>query len=145
MANEQNLIPFNQRSESEQREMRRKGGINSGKSRLKKKYGQELVRMMLDMPEKDPRIIEELTRLGINPKDMKKEVAMNARQIDKAIRKADTSAYMAVLKAAGYDKGEGVNIRIGSDEKPPVIVFGTAGEQEEQHDEPAPEQEPEMM
>lgn len=33
MANEQNLIPFYKRSESEQRELRSQGGINSGKSR----------------------------------------------------------------------------------------------------------------
>lgn len=36
MANEQNLIPFTERSESEVREMNRKGGINSGKSRREK-------------------------------------------------------------------------------------------------------------
>lgn len=33
MATEQNLIPFYKRSESEQRELRSQGGINSGKSR----------------------------------------------------------------------------------------------------------------
>lgn len=37
MANEQNLIPFDARTESEQREIRRKGGIASGKARRKKK------------------------------------------------------------------------------------------------------------
>lgn len=87
---------------------------------------------MLDMPETDPRIIEELSKMGINPKDMKKEVAMTGRQIDKAIRKADTYAYQAVLKAAGYDKSDAVNINIG-DNKPPVIVFGEAPAQEAQN------------
>lgn len=34
--NDENLIPFNERSESEVREMNRKGGINSGKARRAK-------------------------------------------------------------------------------------------------------------
>ena len=36
MANEENLIPFNERSVSETRELGRKGGIASGKTRRKK-------------------------------------------------------------------------------------------------------------
>lgn len=34
--NDENLIPFNERSEDEVREMNRRGGINSGKARRKK-------------------------------------------------------------------------------------------------------------
>ena len=41
--NEQNLIPFDQRSEKEVREMNRKGGINSGKARREKKAMRELL------------------------------------------------------------------------------------------------------
>ena len=37
MANEENLIPFEERTESEQREIRSKGGIASGKSRRHKR------------------------------------------------------------------------------------------------------------
>ena len=48
---------------------------------------------------------------------------MHVRQIQKAIRKADTRAYAQVLKAAGYTEDEGININIASEE-PPVIVFG---------------------
>lgn len=36
MANEGNLVPFSERSESEVREMNRRGGINSGKARRAK-------------------------------------------------------------------------------------------------------------
>ena len=102
MANEQNLIPFSERTESEQREIRRKGGKASGKARLRKKHGKELVRALLEMKEADPRIIEELERLGINASEITNEVAMHIRQIEKAKRKADTNAYKAVNQAAGY-------------------------------------------
>lgn len=49
-----NLIPFDQRSEEEQREIRRKGGIASGIARRKKKSLLECARRVLeaDIPEK---------------------------------------------------------------------------------------------
>lgn len=48
MANEQNLIPFGERSESEQREIRSKGGKASGKSRREKKKFRDLFIELLD-------------------------------------------------------------------------------------------------
>ena len=102
MANEKNLIPFDKRTENETRELGRKGGKASGKARLRKKHGKELVRALLEMKEADPRIIEELERLGINASEITNEVAMHIRQIEKAKRKADTNAYKAVNQAAGY-------------------------------------------
>ena len=119
--NEQNLI---HPSPSEARENGRKGGIISGQRRLAKKRGRELVQLMLALPEIDERIISEMEKMGL-PRKVSKEVAMNARQIDKAIKKADTNAYLAVLKAAGYDKTDVV--LDFSDEQPPVIVFGNNG------------------
>ena len=115
MANEQNLIPFNKRTENETRELGRKGGRASGKSRLRKKHGKELVRALLEMKEADPRIIEELERLGINASEITNEVAMHIRQIEKAKRKADTNAYKAVNQAAGYtddDEKGGTTVQI---------------------------------
>lgn len=115
MANEQNLIPFSERTENEQREIRRKGGKASGKARLRKKHGKELVRSLLEMKEVDPRIIEELQKLGLDAKEITNEVAMHIRQIEKAKRKADTNAYKAVNQAAGYtddDERGGATVQI---------------------------------
>ncbi len=106
MANEKNLIPFDKRTENETRELGRKGGKASGKARLRKKHGKELVRALLEMKEADPRIIEELERLGINASEITNEVAMHIRQIEKAKRKADTNAYKAVNQAAGYTEDD---------------------------------------
>lgn len=125
-----NLIPFDQRTEEEQREIRRKGGIASGKSRLRKKHGKELVRAILEMRETDPRIIEEMVRLGLNKTDLTNEVVMNVRQIEKAKRKADTKAFNAIQKAAGYID-EDVNIDINIDNQPPVIVFSPGQPEQE--------------
>lgn len=46
--NEKNLIPNTERSPEELREMGRKGGIASGKSRRQKRDLQKLAKMLLD-------------------------------------------------------------------------------------------------
>ena len=50
MANEDNLIPFNERTESEQREIARQGGIKSGESRRKRKAVREVMEMIASQP-----------------------------------------------------------------------------------------------
>ena len=104
MANEQNLRHFTSaQSREEAVKNGRVGGIASGRARrLKGKHGRELVRALLSMPETDPRIVADMEALGLNVKDITNEVTMHARQIEKAKRKADTKAYNAVNKAAGY-------------------------------------------
>ena len=128
--NEENLIPIQSRSTSEQRAIQSKGGINSGKARLRKKHGKELVRAILEMKESDPRIIEEMKKLGLNEKDLTNEVVMHVRQVEKAKRKADTKAYISVNKAAGYTDDDSININIASEEAP-VIIFGDTSKEQE--------------
>lgn len=114
MANEQNLIPNQIRTASEAGEKGRAGGIASGKARRLKKHGRELMLALLAMREPDPRIIAELAALGIDTRDITKEVAMQARQIEKAIKKGDTSAFKEVNRLAGHldgtEGGSNVNV-----------------------------------
>lgn len=121
MNGHENLIPMNQRTEEEAREAGRKGGIASGRARRIKKHGRELVRFLLEMKEKDPRITQALEARGIHPDDITIELAMNMRQMEKAEKTGDTKAYTAVMKAAGYDlEGvipEGVTIVVKSQEE----------------------------
>ena len=62
---------------------------------------------LLAMKEPDQRIIEDLKALGVDPRDITKEVAMQARQIEKAIRKGDTAAFREVNRLAGFLDDEG--------------------------------------
>lgn len=124
-----NLIPVTERSKDEARELGRRGGINSGKARLRKKRGRELLRELLAMPETDPRIVAEMERLGIADKDIINEVVAHARQIEKAKRKADTAAYKTVMQVAGYmqdeetaDRSVAVNIVVESKEQAQKIA-----------------------
>lgn len=128
MANEQNLIHLDERPPEERKRIAAAGGRASGRAKLRKKAGRELVRAILSMKDLDEKIKAELRKEGIVDADMTKEVAMHIRQIQKAIRTADTRAYAAIMKAAGYTEDEGVNINIASEE-PPVIVFGDTSQE----------------
>ena len=88
--------------------MNRKGGINSGKARLRKKHGRELMKELLKMRELDPEKVAELAELyGLKPEECTKEVQMNLKQIDKAIGQGDTQAFKAVHQVAGTLDEEG--------------------------------------
>lgn len=122
MANEGNLIPNTQRTPEELREQTRKGGIASGKARRIKSRGRQLVLDLLAGRETDPQICAALEKEGIDPRDLTREVAMHLRQIDKAIRKADTNAYNSVLKGAGITEDaihvdNGIHIHVDTPEQ----------------------------
>lgn len=57
MPNEQNLIPFNERTESEQREIASAGGRASGKARRDKKMLRECIEYLLE--RQDPTVLDE--------------------------------------------------------------------------------------
>ena len=94
MSKENNLIPLNERTKSEQREIAKKGGIASGKARRKKK----LLRQILDE-------IGE-SRLNTNEaKDIAKALSMNKRDVtyDVAIMfKAVNEAMNGNIKAMEF-------------------------------------------
>lgn len=60
MANEQNLIPLNQRAKSEQREIARLGGIANGEKRREKRDFKHFAKIVLDELVKDKKSGAEL-------------------------------------------------------------------------------------
>lgn len=69
--NNENLIPFNQRTESEQREIARQGGIKSGEVRREQKTYREMAKAMLSATITDENILNELKAYGISETDVK--------------------------------------------------------------------------
>lgn len=117
--NEQNLQPgVYQLSQEEAK----KGGIASGRSRRIKSRGRQLVLDLLAGRETDPKVVASLEAEGINAKDLTREVAMHLRQIDKAIKKADSYAYNSVLKAAGILTDE---VNIGARDGVVQVIVGS--------------------
>ena len=81
MANEKNLIPWNKRTESEQREYARKGGQKSGEVRRQRKAMKEQMEMLLSLPfnlkdREGNDIADMLSKLGINKKNIDNQMAM---------------------------------------------------------------------
>ena len=76
MANEQNLIPFNERTESEQREIATAGGIASGAARRRKRALKDAVDLFFSLPVSDKRTWNKLERKGIDPEDIDNQMAM---------------------------------------------------------------------
>lgn len=64
MANEENLIPFNERSVSETRELGKKGGIASGKTRRKKANMKKTLEALLVSKVSNPQLSRVLQDMG---------------------------------------------------------------------------------
>ena len=81
MANEQNLIPWEQRSEEEHREYSRQGGIRSGEVRRQRKAMKEQLNLLLSLPfnlkdSKGQEVKKMLAELGIDEEEIDNQMAM---------------------------------------------------------------------
>ena len=76
MANEQNLIPFDERTESEQRRIATAGGIASGAARRRKRALKDAADLFLSLPVTDNRVYNKLARKGVDPEDIDNQMAM---------------------------------------------------------------------
>ena len=76
MAGEKNLIPFNKRTEDEQREIRSSGGRASGVSRRRRRALKEAADLYLSLPVSDRRKWNALAKRGIDPEDIDNQMAM---------------------------------------------------------------------
>lgn len=100
--NHDNLIPFDQRSEDEQREIRRKGGIASGVARRRKRALKEAADLYLSLPVSDKRTWNRLARRGIGPEDIDNQMLVIAGLTDAATC-GDAKAAAVLFKALGED------------------------------------------
>ena len=81
MANEQNLIPWNRRTESEQREYAKKGGQKSGEVRRQRKAMKEQAELLLALPfniidKQGNELKKILENLGIDENNIDNQMAM---------------------------------------------------------------------
>lgn len=74
--NEENLIPFSQRSESEARENGQKGGKASGEARRKKKALKDCMKLLLSLPVTDNDSFDALAMMGVPNEDADNRMLM---------------------------------------------------------------------
>jgi len=99
LANEANLIPANKRSKSELREMTRKGGINSGRSRRKKADLKKAFETILKADVSSDKTKQQLETLGFEATN---EMALAMVMMQKAM-KGDVRAFEQISKLAATD------------------------------------------
>lgn len=103
MANNENLIPFGKRTESEQREIRSAGGKASGAARRRKANFKKTLNLLLTAEVDLPEWQNMLHALGL---DCTLEAAVNAAMIREALA-GNVKAYEAIARYSGQsDKPE---------------------------------------
>lgn len=102
MSNEKNLIPFNKRTESEQREIAQQGGIASGKARRRKRSMKEAADYYLSLPETDRRRVNALLRDEVDPEDVDNQMSV-VMGMAEASKRGDARAAGVLLKMLGED------------------------------------------
>ena len=101
MANEQNLIPVNTRTKSEQRETQRKGGIASGEARRRKKAMSEMAERVLAAPMPVSKKTEDqLIQFGFEVNDANVQL-MSLLAVARNAAKGDLAALTFLRDTAG--------------------------------------------
>ena len=84
VANEENLIPNEERTPSERRENARKGGIASGKARRRKRSMKEAADLFLSLPVSDKRKFNKAARRYVDVEDIDNQMLMIMGLVDAA-------------------------------------------------------------
>lgn len=72
----EDLIPFNERTKDEQKQIAQKGGIASGAARRRKRALKDAADLFLSLPVTDNRVYNKLARKGVDPEDIDNQMAM---------------------------------------------------------------------
>lgn len=103
MANNENLIPFNKRTEKEQREIAKKGAQASKEKRAKAKTFKALLNVMLE--ETDPKTGKTYREL------------MNEAMLEQAIKKGNVKAYEVLRDTSGEIIKASASIDVSTENK----------------------------
>ena len=106
MPNEKNLIPFDQRTEEEQRDIRSAGGKASGVSRRRKRSLKEAADLYLSLPVADRRTWNKIARRGVDPEDIDNQMAM-VIGLTIAATAGDAKAAKVIVDLLGDDAHSG--------------------------------------
>lgn len=112
---DENLIPNNKRSPSEVRENGKKGGIESGKTRRRKKTIKQDLDLLLSLPVAGEKNREALAALGIDPDDANNQTMVAVSAYRNAL-KGDMKAAQLVMNRFGMSDAEKQQIKLKKEE-----------------------------
>lgn len=100
MPNEQNLVPMDQRSKKEARELGREGGRASGVARRRKRSLREAADLYLSLPVANRKKWNAIAREGVDPEDIDNQMAMIIGLTQQAM-KGDAKAAKVIVDLIG--------------------------------------------
>lgn len=106
MPNEQNLVPMDQRTKEEARELGREGGRASGVARRRKRSLREAADLYLSLPVADRRKWNKIAREGVDPEDIDNQMAMIIGLTQQAM-KGDAKAAKVIVDLIGEAPNNG--------------------------------------
>lgn len=112
MANDENLIPFQDRTPSEHREIAVAGGKASGESRRARKAMREQAELLLSLPLKDAKLSKQLEALGIDPDNIDNQMAMIIAMWQQVLKgkKGSVNAFNSLRDLVGEKPKEVIEI-----------------------------------
>ena len=129
MANDgiENLIPQSERTKEEQREIARQGGIASGKARREKRDRKQRAAELFDLTMQGAGVEKIKKFFNIND-DLTAYETMVLSCFMKAMQKGDANALEKLLKIAGEQFTELLDVSVGKSEKLADIMEQLKGE-----------------
>ena len=106
MANENNLIPLNERTKSERKKIATAGGIASGVARRRKRSMKESADLYLSLPVSDRRRWNKVARKLVDPEDIDNQMAMIVG-LTEAATAGDVRAATVIVKLLGEETPHG--------------------------------------
>ena len=124
----ENLIPMTELTEDEQREMARKGGVASGKARREKRDRKQIASELLDLTVQGAGIDKIKKFFNIKGVELTAYDTMFLSCMMKAMQKGDANALEKLLKIAGEQFTELLDVSVGKSEKLADIMEQLKGE-----------------
>ena len=124
----ENLIPMTELTVDEQREMARKGGVASGKARREKRDRKQIASELLDLTVQGAGIDKIKKFFNIKGVELTAYDTMFLSCMMKAMQKGDANALEKLLKIAGEQFTELLDVSVGKSEKLADIMEQLKGE-----------------
>lgn len=124
-----NLIPSNERTPSERREIARKAGIASGKARRAKRDFKKVFNTILELDVKDKKLLKHIEQMGVNT-EIDNKTLLAVTTFKKAL-KGDMRAFELIRDTIGEKPKEEIEV---SDVTPKWFKSKDEEEQEEKEE-----------
>lgn len=124
-----NLIPSNERTPSERREIARKAGIASGKARRAKRDFKNVFNTILELDVKDKKLLKHIEQMGVNT-EIDNKTLLAVTTFKKAL-KGDMRAFELIRDTIGEKPKEEIEV---SDVTPKWFKSKDEEEQEEKEE-----------